>query len=151
MKSRRKAILTIATTTISFIKNFRNSVKQESGRVREINWIFHAASSTSPRRNSLTVCSPGSSPRPSGLPGALTPSAQLEKATTGLAPLLSVSGTFLLPGYPGSSVWGSPGPTLSQRLLPRSRFSACSPSPKEIPGFSARGRRGEGGGAVLSK
>ena len=39
MKSRRKAILMIATTTISFIKNFRNSVKQESGRVREIGYF----------------------------------------------------------------------------------------------------------------
>lgn len=34
MKSIRKAILMIATTTISFIKNFRNSVKQDSGRVK---------------------------------------------------------------------------------------------------------------------
>ena len=150
MKSIKKAILMTAATTTSFIKNFRNSVKQERGRVRAIDWIFHAASSTRVRRNSPTVRSPGSSPCPSGLPGALTPAAPLEKDTMGLAPSLFVSVT-VLPGYPGSSVWGAPGPTRSRALLRALDSAPAAPSPKEIPGFSARGWWGDGGGVVLSK
>lgn len=70
------------------------------------------------------------------------PAAQLEKATTGLAPLLLVSVTFLLPGYPGSCIWGTPGPTLSQGLLPGSRFRACSPLPQREPGLFCPGVAG---------